>query len=148
MRTKILTITILLTGGLIFTSCKKDDSLNEEISIEQFSAKDNYIEDDTESNFSIKFQNYPEPFISVTTISYYLDQSSFVQLDVYAADSKKRILLVREYQKSGGHKVQFDGKNLSPGKYTAELRIGNKTYYLTMTKSSWAEDVSEQMSDY
>lgn len=148
MKTKVLTITVLLLGGLIFSSCKKDDSLTEEISMEQFSAKDNYIEDSAEANFGIRFQNYPDPFMSSTTISYYLDRSNFVQLDVYAAGSKKRILLVKKYQKEGVHKFEFDSKNLSAGKYIAELKIGNKIYYDTMTKMNWVDEDSEQMSDY
>lgn len=148
MKTKVLTITVLLIGGLIFSSCKKDDSLTEEISMEQFSAKDNYIEDSAEANFGIRFQNYPDPFMNSTKISYHLVRSNFVQLDVYAAGSKKRILLLKEYQKAGVHTFDFDGKQLSPGKYIAELKIGNKVYRDTMTKMNWLEDDSKQKSDY
>jgi len=69
------------------------------------------------------------------------------QLDVYKSGSKKRIQLVREYQKGGVHEIKFDGSRLDAGKYIAELRIGDKVLYETMTKMNWVDDDSNSMID-
>ena len=147
MKTKILVITALVFGGLIFSSCQKDNALSEDMASGQSFVKDTFIENQSEPDFTIKFGNYPDPFVNSTTIKYQLVRSEFVQLDVYKSGSKKRILLVKEYQKSGVHKVKFVASRLAAGKYIAELKVGKRVYTNTMIKMNWVDDDSNSMID-
>ncbi|PLW94572.1 MAG: hypothetical protein C0591_12510 [Marinilabiliales bacterium] len=148
MKTKVLAITALLFGGLVFTSCQKDNAFLEDNAIEQSIVKENCVQFETEYPFLNRmFDNYPDPFANSTTIHYQLLQSGFVQLDVYKSGSKKRILLVKEYQKSGVHKVKFDASRLAAGKYIAELKVGKRVYTNTMIKMNWVDDDSNSMID-
>lgn len=136
MKAKFLTITVLLLGGLIFTSCQKDNALFEDTATEQALMKDNYEEDKDVGEFKIEFKNYPEPFATRTTIQYYVSRSSFVELNVRATDSKKNMRLVREYQRKGVHKVVFNAIHLPSGEYTAELKINGAVFCITMNKAN------------
>ena len=70
MKTKILVLAVLLFGGLLFTSCQKDDALLENKATENQYVKDNFIEDEAESTLSFNLHNYPDPFNATTTIEY------------------------------------------------------------------------------
>ncbi len=63
------------------------------------------------------YQNYPNPFNPATTISYRLENSSFVTLNVYSLDGKLVKALVKETQPPGMHEVQFDASKVSSGVY-------------------------------
>ena len=57
------------------------------------------------------FQNYPNPFNSNTRIRYQLDRSCQVELIVYNILGKKVRTLINEKQKTGSHRVIWDGRN-------------------------------------
>ena len=147
MKTKVLIISALMFAGLLLSSCTKDNDLFESDALEQSAVKDNYVEDKAESDFTIEFGNYPDPFANSTSIRYHLVRSNFVQLEFYKAGSKKRTLLVKQYQRPGIHSVKLDGSKLEAGKYIAELKIGDKVYTDTMSKMNWVDDDSTTMID-
>jgi len=138
MKTKILVLAVLLFGGLLFTSCQKDDALLEDKATEQLNVKDNFA-DDHLSQWAFMLENYPDPFLNTTTIEYHLASSGFVKLSVYQVDSRKRIFLVRELQRTGIHTVVFDATGLPTGEYIAELKVGNKVVKEKMTKISYID---------
>ncbi len=81
---------------------------------------------DTPYSFELR-QNYPNPFNPSTTIQYSLQESSFVQLDVFDINGKQVTSLVNQRQSSGNYTVSFDGTNLSSGTYLYKLRAGNQS---------------------
>jgi len=139
MKTKILMLTVLLFGGLLFTSCQKDDALLEDTATEQSYIKDNFIQDEQQGSvLGYNLHNYPDPFNSTTTIEYYLPCCTFVNLSVYQSDISQLsdMILVNGRQEMGIHTFEFDASELPDGVYFVELKVGNKVCRETMTKDS------------
>ncbi|MCK9212300.1 MAG: 5'-nucleotidase C-terminal domain-containing protein [Ignavibacteriaceae bacterium] len=82
--------------------------------------------------FQLK-QNYPNPFNPTTTISYSIEQPSFVTLKIYDITGNEVETLVNEYQSSGMHSAQFgiNKKPLASGVYFYRLQSTGKS----LTKS-------------
>jgi beta-glucanase (GH16 family) len=57
------------------------------------------------------FQNYPNPFSSATTVSYYLDKPGHVKIIIYDLLGNEILELLNEKQMAGSHIVTWDGKN-------------------------------------
>lgn len=70
-------------------------------------------------------QNFPNPFNSITIISYQLVNSSYVTLKVYDILGKEVSILVDEAQKAGEYRVSFNGKGLPSGIYTYTLTVAS-----------------------
>jgi len=75
-------------------------------------------------------QNYPNPFSTITTIPYQLNEASNVKLTVFNFLGEKVKILVNERRSAGLHEVVWDasdqsGKQLSNGIYFFRLEIGN-----------------------
>ena len=139
MKTKILVLAVLLLGGLLFTSCQKDDALIEDKATEQSYVKDNFIEDLAQGSLLVyNLHNYPDPFNSTTTIEYYLPCNAFVTLSVYQSDISHQndMVFIEGLQRMGIHTVEFDASELPDGIYFAELKVGNKVCRERMTKDS------------
>ena len=142
MKTKILVLAVLLFGGLLFTSCQKDDALLENKATENQYVKDNFIEDEAESTLSFNLHNYPDPFNATTTIEYRIPCCTFVTLTVVYQTSEdsqfEDLVLVQERQNQGTHTVEFDATDLPDGVYYAKLQVGNdnKICIERMTKDS------------
>jgi hypothetical protein len=77
-------------------------------------------------NFDL-MQNYPNPFSSVTTIDYYLNQESHVQFSVYDIAGQKIRTLLNEQQSAGKKRLTFDGSELPGGVYIYTLKVGGFT---------------------
>ena len=78
-------------------------------------------------NGSYIIGNYPNPFNPETTISYNIDQSTNVKVDIYNIQGKKVKTLVNEMQNAGQHKEVWDGKDdngksVGSGMYFFKLR--------------------------
>jgi len=76
-------------------------------------------------------QNYPNPFARTTQISYELNNSSRVNLEVYNALGQKVRTLVSDFQPSGPHSVTWDattesGEVAAPGIYLAKFFNGEQ----------------------
>jgi len=80
------------------------------------------------------FQNYPNPFHSLTTISYQLPVTSHVRLNVYDLKGKMIKTLVDKKQSAGNYDLIFDGSGLPAGIYyyqlTDEKRVSVKKMLL------------------
>jgi hypothetical protein len=80
------------------------------------------IDDNTSipSKFNLS-QNYPNPFNPVTTISYQLPRSAFVNLSIYNMAGQLIETLVNEHKNSGYHSVPWNAENVSSGLYFYRL---------------------------
>lgn len=70
------------------------------------------------------YQNYPNPFNSSTIISYQLNRSSPVVLEIYNSLGQKVKTLVNELQPPDNYKVRFDASNLPSGIYYYRIQVG------------------------
>jgi hypothetical protein len=145
MKTKILILSSLIIGGLLFNACQKDNALIEETSFEQIAASQDEADSpktgpwggslDQPGNWDDdQITNFPDPFTNYTTIQYHMKKASWVRLSVYANQFEAVVLLVDEYQKAGVHQAKFNASGLPYGEYIAELKVGNAIYKEVMTK--------------
>ena len=121
MKTSILVLTVLLAGGLIFTSCKKDNDLLSENAYGQSYEKNNYGHPD-----SIVFdilKNYPDPFYTHTTIEFRLVKTSWVKLSVLSENTGIGVVLMQEIREKGVHTYDFNGAHLPAGEYLIEMKL-------------------------
>jgi len=70
--------------------------------------------------------NYPNPFNSMTKISYNLPSSGVVKLTVYNLLGEKIKILVNNYQSSGNHTVSFDASKVPSGLYLYRIEFNGK----------------------
>ncbi|MEO0091311.1 MAG: T9SS type A sorting domain-containing protein [candidate division WOR-3 bacterium] len=68
------------------------------------------------------YQNYPNPFSRVTTITYEIPFRTSVQLEVYDGLGRKVGTLVNEIQNAGKYSVKFVADNFSNGIYFYTLK--------------------------
>jgi photosystem II stability/assembly factor-like uncharacterized protein len=82
------------------------------------------------------YQNYPNPFSLMTTITFTLPVTSYTTLKIYGVLGNEIATLVNGIEKSGYTSVEFDGSRLSGGVYYYVLRSGdyNETKKLLLTK--------------
>ncbi len=81
------------------------------------------IELSTVKALEFSISNYPNPFISETTIEYTLTEDAKVQLTVYDITGKEIVKLVNENQAKGVHTQEFDASELSNGMYLYEIKV-------------------------
>jgi len=67
------------------------------------------------------FQNFPNPFNPVTTISYQLSVDSRVSLKVFDLLGREVAILLEEDQVAGYHFTRFDASGLASGAYVFRL---------------------------
>lgn len=71
-------------------------------------------------------QNYPNPFITETRISFKLAMSGFVSLKVFNIEGKEVSTLVNEEMEPGSYTVMFDATGLPGGVYYYCLKTGDE----------------------
>ncbi len=81
---------------------------------------------------------HPNPFNNFTTISYYLQKTSDVMLEVYNTMGESISILINARQEAGFHNYHFNSNSigLSPGVYILKFKAGNifKTLKLIKTE--------------
>ncbi len=80
-------------------------------------------------NFQLS-QNYPNPFNPATTISYTLEKSGWVELEIFNLLGEKVRTLVSDERRAGPHRENWDGADeqtrpVSSGLYIYRLRFEN-----------------------
>ncbi|MFA4924209.1 MAG: T9SS type A sorting domain-containing protein [Ignavibacteriaceae bacterium] len=73
------------------------------------------------------FNNYPNPFNPVTTITYQLPKEGLVTLKIYDVLGNEVKTLVNEQKEMGKYTVQFDASSLASGMYVYQLRVNDYT---------------------
>jgi len=68
---------------------------------------------------------YPNPFQSSVTITYSLQQDSYVWMEIQKANGQELVTLVDEFQEKGVYQVVLDGSELEPGVYFCVLKTGD-----------------------
>lgn len=76
-------------------------------------------------------QNYPNPFNPSTEITWSLDESGPVRLDVFDMTGKRVATLVDAVLPQGEHAARFDAEGLSTGSYAYRLTFGRDARTLT-----------------
>ena len=72
------------------------------------------------ASFSL-FPNYPNPFLTTTTIAYSLPEASGVQVRVYDVLGRQVTVLSEGLQPEGRHEVTWDGSNVPVGVYLVKV---------------------------
>jgi len=76
-------------------------------------------------NFNLQ-QNYPNPFNANTTISFELDQSANITLQIYDILGKKiQTTQINDFFQEGFHSIKFDAGSLTSGIYFYKLNTNN-----------------------
>jgi len=73
------------------------------------------------------FNNYPNPFNPVTTITYQLPKDGSVTLKIFDMFGNEVRTLVNEQKAMGRYTVQFDASSLASGMYVYQLRVNDYT---------------------
>ncbi|MCK4688664.1 MAG: T9SS type A sorting domain-containing protein, partial [Candidatus Marinimicrobia bacterium] len=79
----------------------------------------------SETDKTQAFQNYPNPFNPVTTISYRLPKSGFVNLSIYNTKGQLIETLVNKQIQSGYHSIKWDGSSNVSGVYFYRISAGD-----------------------
>lgn len=66
-------------------------------------------------------QNHPNPFNSVTALSYSIPEKSYIKVNVYDINGRLITVLVDGMKPAGHHSIQFDGSDLATGVYFYQL---------------------------
>lgn len=80
-----------------------------------------------ENNSKFNLTSYPNPFSNSTTITFTLNKSSNVKLNVYNINGKLIQTLADKEFSSGEHRLEFSGDNISTGIYYCVLKSGEAT---------------------
>lgn len=91
----------------------------------------------TEENFPFELsKNYPNPFNTSTNITFKLDQSGIVKLDIFDINGRKVKEISNRRFVSGTHTINFDAANLASGVYFYTIKFKNlrKTQSFTLIK--------------
>lgn len=99
------------------------------------------VEEENQENLVSAFvlnQNYPNPFNAQTNISYYLPQSSNLELSIYNIKGRKVKTLVNAFQSAGFQSITWDGTN----KNGAEVASG---VYFYRVQTDYSEETKKMV---
>ena len=85
-------------------------------------------------NLPTLYQNCPNPFNPSTTIEFELPVESFVKLKIYNLIGQEITTLINGLKKSGKHKIEFNGSNLSSGVYFYQINAFYENSNYSSTK--------------
>ncbi len=98
------------------------------ITIKYNSAGQKEILETASDETAIHFQNYPNPFTTVTTIEYDLSQNRNVQFNIYDAHGNMVRNLNFGTMAQGHHSFTIDAKQLAAGTYFCEMKTEEEAY--------------------
>jgi hypothetical protein len=78
---------------------------------------------------SALYPNYPNPFNPSTTITFSIDKSSHITLDIFNSLGQKIARLINEPLLPGFHKTIWNAAGFPSGIYICALTAGNKVFY-------------------
>lgn len=100
----------------------------------ELSALTTSSEDEEELPFSLQLdQNYPNPFNPSTTISYTLNTTGEVKLQIFNLLGKEVATLINEVQPSGSQLVTWNASEIPSGIYIYRLTVGDEMLTKRMT---------------
>lgn len=142
MKTKLLAIACLISLGMIAMSFTTEKETVKQNQTEQQTliTNTNVLYDDVPGDIisnKLSMTNYPDPFLTRTTIEYELVISTSVLLYVENADGTIT-LLVNGTQERGVHKILFYTKGKA-GKYIANLITEYSSATEEMTKKGFIQ---------
>jgi hypothetical protein len=138
MKTKLFVFTAMFIGGLLFSSCTKDNALLEDTAFAKNESTQLLSEDPDPDPGPVgdPMTNYPDPFINSTTIEYVLEKTAYVRLTVHNDEAGLVQILVNGLQSKGKHFLEFETSGMPAGEYIATLVIGDEEITEVMTKKS------------
>ena len=68
------------------------------------------------------YQNYPNPFVTETTIGFSLPEAGQVKLEIYNILGNHVATVFSEYRSPGVYSVDYQGTTLSPGVYIYKIQ--------------------------
>lgn len=102
--------------------------------ISEIQNKDSFTQNEKDSNTSINdkesyfnAKNYPNPFNPTTTISFTLQESSYVKLTVYDRLGREVKTLIDENRNAGTHTTEFNASGLPSGIYFYRIKTDSRT---------------------
>jgi len=106
-----------------------DAAFLQSIAYQSYLNVENIQMDDLQSSYRL-YQNYPNPFITKTTIKYYLPTNKEVIIKIYNILGCEIRTLVNNFQFAGFNSVIWDGKDNNnhltlPGVYIYRIQCGN-----------------------
>ncbi|MCY7409632.1 MAG: fibronectin type III domain-containing protein [Chitinophagales bacterium] len=69
---------------------------------------------------------YPNPFDQSATISFMLDKTSTVEIDLFDLSGRKFTSIVSETLEQGEHQIPFNSKDLESGIYPLQLKLADE----------------------
>lgn len=77
-------------------------------------------------NQNISLENFPNPFIGSTSISYSLSQDASVELSVYDLLGNRTAIIESARRSSGSYNATWNAENIAPGMYLLQMKVDNK----------------------
>ncbi len=86
------------------------------------------VEDEiTPIDYTLKINNYPNPFNPSTTINYTIPQNEFTKITIYDMLGREVEVLINSFQNAGTHFVNWLPNGVSSGVYLAVIKYKNQT---------------------
>ena len=70
---------------------------------------------------------YPNPFSQSSTISFTLEEGSYVNIDLFDLAGSKIVSIASRQFEEGEYQIPFDRKNISSGIYILQMKVNQKT---------------------
>ena len=73
----------------------------------------------------VSFSTYPNPFSSITNISFALEENSHTSIELFDLSGRKLLILLDENLDEGNHEVRLNRQQLSSGIYFLQLKTNS-----------------------
>lgn len=89
---------------------------------------------DNPSHYDL-IKNFPNPFNSATTISFYIPERSVVRIEIYNILGEFKKEICTQFYEKGFHQIQMEGTGLNSGIYFCKMFTGHSTLSLRPRES-------------